>query len=129
MLILNIVHPLKWSKLIDRWKLDTVNAMERITHTLDNISITNFIVNLLRVTERDLLSSWKLKFSIKYQSMIKIAENPYNVTCQVRQVILRTNPCRGDTLLQDATAKDLERLQCQQNGLVLFEEGRYDVEK
>ena len=37
-------------------------------------------------------------------------DNPYNITTQVRQIILRTDPSRGDTLLQDIDARDLERL-------------------
>ena len=78
---------------------------------MDNISITNFIENLLGTTARDLLNSWKLNFPTEYQNMIEMADNPYNVTGQIRQIILGTNPSRGDTLLQDAAARDLERLQ------------------
>ena len=40
MLTLSMVYPLKWPELIDRWESNVINAM-------DNISITNFIENLL----------------------------------------------------------------------------------
>ena len=43
--------------------------------------------------------------------MIKMVGNPYNVIGQVRQIILGKNPSREDTLLQDAAARDFERLQ------------------
>ena len=39
-----------------------------------------------------------------------MADNPYNITIQVRQIILGTDLSRGDTLLQDIAARDLERL-------------------
>ena len=57
MLILSTVHPQKWTELIDRWESDAINAIDRISHTLDNISITNFIENLLGTTTKDLLNS------------------------------------------------------------------------
>ena len=58
-----------------------------------------------------MLNSWKLNFPTEYQNMIEMAYNPYTVIGQVRQIILGTNPSRGDTLLHDAVARDLERLQ------------------
>ena len=69
MLILSIIHPQKWHELIDRWEFDVINAIERISHTLDNISTTKFIENLLETTS-ELLNCWKLNFSIEYLSII-----------------------------------------------------------
>lgn len=43
--------------------------------------------------------------------MVDMIDNPYNVTGQIKQIILGTNPSEGDTLLQDAIAGDLDRLQ------------------
>ena len=84
MLIMNTVHPQKMDKLIDRPESDAINAIERISHTLDNIGVTNFIENLLGTTARDLLNSWELNFPTEYQNMIEMADNPCNVTCLVR---------------------------------------------
>lgn len=47
MLIISTVHPQKWPKLIDRWELDAINVIERISHTLDNIRVKMFIENML----------------------------------------------------------------------------------
>ena len=47
----------KWSKLIDWWESDTINAREKVSHTLDNISITNIIENLSGTIAKDLLDS------------------------------------------------------------------------
>ena len=81
-----------WQEQIDRWESYTIYTIEWISHTLDNISITNFIENLLGTTTIELLNSWKLNFPKEYQSMIEMADNAYNVTEQVRQIILGTNP-------------------------------------
>ena len=40
MLILSTVHPQKWTELIDKRELDAINAIERLSHTLDNILIS-----------------------------------------------------------------------------------------
>ena len=39
-----------------------------------------------------------------------MAGNPYSITTQVKQVILGTDPSKGDTLLQSIIARDLEML-------------------
>ena len=83
-----------WQEQIDRWESYTIYTIEWISHTLDNISITNFIENLLGTTTIELLNSWKLNFPKEYQSMIEMTDNAYNVTEQVRQIILVTNPSR-----------------------------------
>ena len=43
MLILSIIKPQKWPKLLDRWESGALNAIEKISHSLDNIKITNFV--------------------------------------------------------------------------------------
>lgn len=70
MLILSVVHSPKWTKLIDKWEFDVVNSIERISHTLDNMIITNFIENL-----SELLNSWKINYPGEYQNMIDMADN------------------------------------------------------
>lgn len=82
MLILSTIHRQKWLELIDRWEFDAINTIERISHTLDNISVTNFIGILLGTTATNLLNSWKLNYPTEYQSMIEMANNAYNVTKQ-----------------------------------------------
>lgn len=62
MLILSAVHSEKWSGLIEWWESNVVNAIERILHTLDNISIANFIENVLGTTTRYLLNNWKINY-------------------------------------------------------------------
>ena len=37
-----------------------------------------------------------------------MVDNAYNVTTQVRQIILGIDPFRADTLIQDTTMKDLD---------------------
>ncbi|KAH7691730.1 Zinc finger CCHC-type protein [Dioscorea alata] len=111
MLVLSTIHPQKLPELIDRWESDAINALKRIPHALDSIGTTNFIENLLGTTARDLLNSWKINYAEEYQHMVQMADNPYNVTGQIRLIILGTNPSRGDTLLQDMATRDLERIQ------------------
>ena len=78
---------------------------------LIDISTTNFIEDLLGTIARALLNSSKLNYPSEYLSMIEIADNDYNIIWQIRQIIFGTNPARGDIVLQDAGARDLERLQ------------------
>lgn len=111
MLILSVVHSKKWPELIHRLEEDAVKAIERIFHTLDNISITSFIENLLGTTARELLNSWKINYPAEYHNMIDMVDNWYNITSQIRQIILGTNASRGDTFLKDLASWDLDRLQ------------------
>lgn len=39
-----------------------------------------------------------------------MVDNPYNNKTQVSKIILGTNPSRGETLLQDITSRDIEKL-------------------
>ena len=51
--------------------------------------------------------------------MIKMADNAYNIRGQIRQIILDANPYGRDTLLQDAIARDLERLRISNFGEIV----------
>ena len=50
-----------------------------------------------------------MNYPIEYQSVIEMADNDYNITWQIRQIILGTNSSWGDSLLQDVGARELER--------------------
>ena len=65
---------------------------------------------LLETTARNIINTQKINYPTDYNHLIDIADNPYNITIQVRQIILGTDPSRKDTLLQDIAARDLERL-------------------
>lgn len=49
MLIVSMIHPQKWSKLLDRWESDAINAVEILPHALDNIEIVNFYGKYVRI--------------------------------------------------------------------------------
>ena len=92
MLIISTIHPKKWPELLDRWESDAINALERLPNTLDNVEIVNFIENLLGTTARNMMNSWKINYPNDYNHLIDMTNNLFNITTQVRQIILGTNP-------------------------------------
>ena len=57
-----------------------------------------------------MMNSWKINYPNDYNHLIDMADNPYNLTTQIRQIILGTHLFRGDLLLQDIATRYLERL-------------------
>lgn len=57
-----------------------------------------------------MMNSWKINFLNEYQHLTNMVDNPYNNTTQVRKIILGTNPSGWETLLQDITSRDIEKL-------------------
>lgn len=53
----------------------------------------------------------EIELSFRISKYNRNIDNPYNVIEQVIQIISEKTPSTGDTLLQDATTRDLERLQ------------------
>ena len=57
MLINRIIHPQKLPELLDRWKSDTINTLEKLPYTLDNVGTVNFIKHLLGTISRNMMYS------------------------------------------------------------------------
>ena len=71
-----------------------------------------FIENLLGETEKLVWIQWRTAFPEEFVEIIARAENPQNVTSQIRRIFLLEDPYTGSTAAQDQAYIDLERLTC-----------------
>ena len=95
---------------MDRWESDAINALEQLPNTLDQVRVSNFIENHLGTTTRNMMNSGEINYPTDYQHLIDIVDNTYNVITRVSQIILGIDPSRQDSLIQDTTTRDLEKL-------------------
>ena len=58
-----------------------------------------------------MMNSWKINLPNDYRHLIDMFDTPYNGTAQVRQIVFGTDCSKGNTLIQDQEARDLERPQ------------------
>ncbi|GJS10058.1 Orf y [Tanacetum coccineum] len=57
---------------------------------------------------------WRTVFPEAYSALEAIADEPQNITSQVRQLILLEDPYRGSTDEQDRAYRDLDRITCEE---------------
>ena len=73
-----------------------------------------FVENLLGENEKLMWQQWRTAYPNIYASIENIADDPQNITSQVRQIIIMEDPYRGSTEEQDRAQRDLDRLTCEE---------------
>lgn len=100
-----------WTDVIARWESITLNKLNELAWT-DNKSKLMFVENLLGENEKRMWQQWRTTFPEAYSALEAMADDPQNITSQIRQIILMEDPYRGSTEEQDRAYRDLERLTC-----------------
>ncbi|GKC07515.1 Orf y, partial [Tanacetum coccineum] len=80
----------------------------------DNKAKLAFVVNLLGESEKLMWQQWRTAYPGAYSALEAIADEPQNITSQVRQLILLEDPYRGSTDEQDRVYRDLDRITCEE---------------
>ncbi|GJY43604.1 Orf y [Tanacetum coccineum] len=65
-------------------------------------------------SEKLMWQQWRTVFLEAYSALKAIADEPQNITSQVRQLILLEDPYRGSTDEQDRAYRDLDRITCEE---------------
>ncbi|GKB01463.1 Orf y [Tanacetum coccineum] len=101
-----------WSEVISRWESITINRLNNQTWS-DNKAKLAFVENLLGESEKLMWQQWRTAYPGAYSALETIADEPQNITSQVRQLILLEDPYRGSTDEQDKAYRDLDRITCE----------------
>ncbi|GKB98119.1 hypothetical protein Tco_0984256 [Tanacetum coccineum] len=80
----------------------------------DNKAKLPFVENLLGESENLMWQQWRTAYPGTYSALEAIADEPQNITSQVRQLILLEDPYRGSTYEQDKAYRDLDRITCEE---------------
>nr|GFA69040.1 hypothetical protein [Tanacetum cinerariifolium] len=72
-----------------------------------------FAENLLGESKKLMWQQWRTVYPSAYSALETIADDPQNITSQVRQLIIMEDPYRGSTDEQDRTYRDLDRITCE----------------
>ncbi|GJW58076.1 Orf y [Tanacetum coccineum] len=102
-----------WSEVISKWESITINRLNNQTWS-DNKAKLAFVENLLGESEKLMWQQWRTVFPEAYSALEAIADEPQNITSQVRQLILLEDPYRGSTDEQDRAYRDLDRITCEE---------------
>nr|WPR16498.1 MAG: polyprotein [Yellow silver pine badnavirus] len=97
--------------VISRWESITLNHLSSKNWD-DNQSKVNYVENLLGEYEKVMWIQWRMKYSAEYQALISAADDPRNITSQVRKICTLEDPYQGSTEQQTRAYQDLERLTC-----------------
>lgn len=128
MLLLTNVHPQKWPELLDRWEQDLVSFIDTSLSDLNDIERIRCVENTLGQAARNIWNSWKQMYPEEFSELIESAENIYNVTTQVKIVMIGTDPSKDKNAIQFQAAKDLERLTIDSmNDIVKFSQLYYNL--
>ncbi|GKA88425.1 Orf y [Tanacetum coccineum] len=106
-------YPGLWSEVISRWESITINRLNNQTWS-DNKAKLAFVENLLGESEKLMWQQWRTVFPEAYFVLEAIADEPQNITSQVRQLILLEDPYRGSADEQDRAYRDLDRITCEE---------------
>ncbi|GJS59272.1 hypothetical protein Tco_0654056 [Tanacetum coccineum] len=101
-----------WSEVISRWESITLNRLNNQTWS-DNKAKLAFVENLLGESEKLMWQQWRTAYPNAYAALEAIADEPQNITSQIRQLILLEDPYRGSTDEQDRAYRDLDRITCE----------------
>nr|GEW09982.1 ORFIII-like polyprotein [Tanacetum cinerariifolium] len=101
------------SNVISRWESKTINRLNSQTWS-DNKAKLAFVENLLEESEKLMWQQWRTAYPGAYSALETIADDPQNITSQVRQLIIMEDPYRGSTEEQDRAYKDLDRITCEE---------------
>ncbi|GKC26562.1 hypothetical protein Tco_1033856 [Tanacetum coccineum] len=102
-----------WPAVISRWESITINRLNNQTWS-DNKAKLAFVENLLGESEKLMWQQWQTMFPAAYSTLEAMADEPQNITSQVRQLILLEEPYRGSTDEQDRAYRDLDRITCEE---------------
>ncbi|GJV87599.1 hypothetical protein Tco_1531537 [Tanacetum coccineum] len=102
-----------WLKVISRWESITINRINNQTWS-DNKAKLAFVKNLLGESEKLMWQQWQTTYPNAYSALETIADDPQNITSQVRQLILMEDPYRGSTDEQDRAYRDLDKITCEE---------------
>ncbi|GJS10052.1 hypothetical protein Tco_0366848 [Tanacetum coccineum] len=105
--------PCLWSEVISRWESITINRLNNQTWSGNKAKLA-FVENLLGESEKLMRQQWRTVFPEAYYALEAIADEPQNITSQVRQLILLEDPYRGSTDEQDRAYRDLDRITCEE---------------
>ncbi|GJV19260.1 hypothetical protein Tco_1368280, partial [Tanacetum coccineum] len=94
-----------WSEVISRWESITINRLNNQTWS-DNKAKLAFVENLLGESEKLMWQQWRTAYPGAYSALEAIADEPQNITSQVRQLILLEDPYRGSTDEQDKAYRE-----------------------
>nr|GEU36083.1 TPA: orf y [Tanacetum cinerariifolium] len=112
-LLVNAADPGLWSDVISRWESITINRLNSQTWS-DNKAKLTFVENLLGESEKLMWQQWRTAYPGAYSALETIANDPQNITSQVRQLIIMEDPYRGSTDEQDRAYMDLDRITCEE---------------
>nr|GEY77865.1 TPA: orf y [Tanacetum cinerariifolium] len=101
--------PCLWSEVITRWESITINRLNNQTWSDNKVKLA-FVENLLGESEKLMWQQWRTMFLEAYSALEAIADEPQNITSQVRQINLLEDPYRGSTDEQDRAYRDLDRI-------------------
>ncbi|GJS84022.1 hypothetical protein Tco_0750563 [Tanacetum coccineum] len=76
-----------WSEVISRWESITLNRLNNQTWS-DNKAKLAFVENLLGESEKLMWQQWRTAYPNAYAALEAIADEPQNITSQIRQLIL-----------------------------------------
>nr|GEX64928.1 hypothetical protein [Tanacetum cinerariifolium] len=79
------VDPGLWSEVISRWESITINRLNNQTWS-DNKAKLAFVENLFGESEKLMWQQWRTVFPEAYTALEAIADEPQNITSQVRHV-------------------------------------------
>ncbi|GJS49359.1 hypothetical protein Tco_0599480 [Tanacetum coccineum] len=102
-----------WSDVISRWESITINRLNSQTWS-DNKAKLAFVENLLGESKKLMWQQWRTAYPGAYSALETIADDPQNITSQVRQLIIMEDPYRGSTDEQDRAYRDLDRITCEE---------------
>ncbi|GJX20683.1 Orf y [Tanacetum coccineum] len=97
---------------ISRWETITINILNSQSWS-DNKSKLLYVENLLGEQEKLMWQQWRTAYAEAYETLIGMADDPQNITSQMRMVIMMEDPYRGSTERQDIAQRDLDRLTCE----------------
>nr|GEZ85112.1 RNA-directed DNA polymerase [Tanacetum cinerariifolium] len=102
-----------WLDVISRWESITINRLNSQTWS-DNKAKLAFVENLFGESEKLMWQQWRTAYPGAYSALETIADDPQNITSQVRQLIIMEDPYRGSTDEQDRAYRDLDRITCKE---------------
>ncbi|GKE86408.1 hypothetical protein Tco_1560150 [Tanacetum coccineum] len=101
------VDPGLWSDVISRWVSITINRLNSQTWSNNKAKLA-FVENLLGESKKLMWQQWRTAYPGAYSALETIADDPQNITSQVRQLIIMEDPYRGSTDEQDRAYRDLK---------------------
>ncbi|ACV74337.1 putative polyprotein [Pelargonium vein banding virus] len=100
-----------YEEVISRWESITINLLNDRTWD-NNKARVIYVENLLGESEKKIWQQWRTTYTKEYEELVAIADDPQDITSQVRMVITLEDPYRGSTEEQSRAYLDLERLVC-----------------